>query len=89
MLLPMMVGLQMAVSVSELERGEDAGQYPGGRILTDWNLRLDQKTDVAMSGPGYRPDNGYSVRSFVNGQNAQRFCLVRTSLPGEKCPEEY
>lgn len=86
MLLPIMVGLQMAVSVSELEAGEDAMQAQSGKIMTDWNLRLDQKTDVTLSRPSYQPDQGYSIRSFSNGQH---FCLVRMNVQGEKCPEEY
>jgi len=86
MLLPIMVGLQTLVSVSELEVGEDAMQSTTGKIMTDWNLRLEQKTDAALSRPGYQPDQGYSIRSFSNGQH---FCLVRTNVQGEKCPGEY
>jgi len=86
MLLPIMVGLQTLVSVSELEGGEDAMQSPTGKIMTDWNLRLEQKTDEALSRSSYQPDQGYNVRPFDNGRH---FCLIRTNVQGERCPEEY
>lgn len=45
MLLPIMVGVQMAVSVPELEQGELSFQREGGKILRDWEDQLCLKAD--------------------------------------------
>lgn len=45
MLLPILVGLQTAVSVAELEQGELAMQAGDGKVLKDWRLRLSEKNE--------------------------------------------
>lgn len=45
MLLPILVGLQTAVSVAELEQGELAMQAGDGKVLEDWRLRLSEKNE--------------------------------------------
>ncbi len=43
MLLPILVGLQTAVAVAELEQGELAMQVGDGKVFKDWRLRLSEK----------------------------------------------
>lgn len=43
MMLPIMVGLQMAISVSELEQGELAMQDSDGKVYAEWTKRQDLK----------------------------------------------
>jgi len=43
MMLPIMVGLQMAISVAELEQGELEMQNTDGKVLTDWDKNQAHK----------------------------------------------
>ena len=85
MLLPIMVGLQMAVSVSELEQGEFSFQSASGKIFRDWNAQLDLKSpsSLASAGNGIEITKGYVVRAY-GGTN---YCLV-PKVSAEKCPQE-
>ncbi len=92
MLLPIMVGLQTAVSVSELERGEVSFQLAGGRTLRDWQTQLELKStaSLASAGEGAEIVKGYVVRAYGAGRQdaTQGFCLVPKNSD-EKCLAEY
>jgi len=86
MLLPIMVGLQTAVSVSELEQGERSFQFSSGKALQDWEGELDLKSaaSLASAGDGNELVDGYVVRAAGNNG----YCLVPKGSD-EKCPVEY
>ncbi len=86
MLLPIMVGLQTAVSVSELEQGERSFQLASGKTLMDWEAELELKSTVSLAsaGDGKELVDGYVVRAAGNDD----FCLVPKGSD-EKCPKEY
>ena len=86
MLLPIMAGLQTAVSVSELEQGERSFQLASGKTLRDWEAELDLKgaASLASAGDGSELVEGYVVRAAEN----KGYCLVPKGSD-EKCPVEY
>ncbi len=92
MMLPIMVGLQMAVSVTELEQGELAFQASSGNTLRDWEAQLALKmaSSLAAAGEGAEIERGFVVRSYGPGgaEEPQVFCLVPKDS-AEKCPQEY
>ena len=82
MLLPIMVGLQVAVSVSELEIQEISFQSENGEIMRRWQEQLDKKTNSKTTAE--LGVVGYAVRSYgVDGH-----CVVPDGT-AEKCVEEY
>jgi len=84
MLLPIMVGLQTAVSVSELEQGERSFQSLGGNVLLDWEDEHVLKAPEELSAKAEGAD--YDLR--IHGDN--KHCLVpKNKKFNEKCPEEY
>lgn len=87
MLLPIMVGVQMAVSVPELEQGELSFQREGGKILRDWEDQLCLKADPNAACNNARTPKGYVVRAFTIG-NEDKFCFVPDKSI-EKCLQEY
>ena len=86
MLLPIMVGLQTAVSVSELEQGERSFQLASGKTLRNWEAELQAKsnTSLAVAGEGFEIAEGYIVRAAGEGV----YCLVPIGSQ-EKCATEY
>lgn len=88
MLLPIMVGLQTAVSVSELQQGEVSFQRASDRTLLDWNAELELKSASSLSakkdGEEIVPGSGYVVRVYGDGGR----CLIPKGSD-EKCLEEY
>jgi len=86
MLLPIMVGLQTAVSVSELEQGERSFQLASGQTLRDWEKQLDLKSasSLAAAGQGAEVVQGYVVRAY----GESHYCLVPKDSD-EKCSPEY
>ena len=82
MLLPIMVGLQVAVSVSELELQEISFQSENGEIMRRWQEQLDMKqTSKSTAELGVA---GYVVRSYgIDGH-----CVVPDGTE-EKCAQEY
>jgi hypothetical protein len=84
MLLPIMVGLQTAVSVSELEQGEVSFQALGGKTLRDWEDEHVLNSPEALSAKA--EGVGYEVRIYGGSKR----CLVpKDNTFNEKCPEEY
>jgi len=84
MLLPIMVGLQTAVSVSELEQGERSFQSLGGKILLDWEGEHVLKSPEELSAKAEGTD--YELRMY----GGNKHCLVpKNNDFNEKCPEEY
>lgn len=49
MMLPILVGLQSAIFVAELEQGELAMQDLGGKVEADWKIRQKEKKDFMNS----------------------------------------
>jgi len=90
MLLPIMVGLQMAVSVSELEQGELSSQREGGKILRDWEDQLCLKADPNAACNNAPRPKGYVVHSFTIG-NENKSCFVPENPKSieKKCLQEY
>jgi hypothetical protein len=90
MLLPIMVGLQTAVSVTELEQGEFSFQREGGKILRDWEDRLCLKADPNAACNNAPRPKGYAVRSFTIG-NENKSCFVPDNPDSieKKCLQEY
>lgn len=86
MLLPIMVGLQTAVSVAELEQGEVSFQMASGKTLRDWQAELALKSSSSLSAKvdGEEIVSGYVVRAY--GDSGR--CLIPKESD-EKCPEEY
>ena len=86
MLLPIMVGLQTAVSVSELEQGEVSFQLASGKTMRDWESQLESKsvTSLASLGEGASVATSYLVRADGKGG----YCLVPKDSD-EECPVEY
>jgi hypothetical protein len=83
MLLPIMVGLQAAIFVSESEPRESLIQGGDGKVFAKWNSDLDFKDNLSL---GVSVE-GFELRPFGEGA-AQSFCLVPQNSD-EKCPEEY
>ena len=88
MMLPIMIGLQVAISVSELELNENTFQQVGGKTYTEWTRRLDLKKSSLLEqmGDGTEAIDGYTVRGYSGVDNG--FCLVPKDS-AEKCPPEY
>jgi len=92
MLLPIMVGLQTAVFVSELEQGERSFQDDSGKTQRDWEDELDLKgaesLAAAAAAAAVRGNEelveGYVVRADGN----EGYCLVPKGSD-EMCPMEY
>ncbi len=93
MMLPIMLGLQTAVSVSELEQGQTSFQMSSGKTLKDWNDRLEFKSfsSLASMGEGYEIIEGYIVHSYRQAEegSALGFCILPKEEPIKKCPQEY
>jgi len=88
MLLPIMVGLQTAVSVSELEQGEVAFQSLGSKILLDWEDELVSKSPESLSAKAEGEEVLPGLVVHIYGDNNR--CLVpKNNVFNEKCPEEY
>ncbi len=87
MLLPIMVGLQTAVSVSELEQGERSFQLASGKTLRDWEAELKLKSTASLASAGHGKElvEGYVVRAAAGNED---YCLVPKGSD-EKCPMEY
>ena len=88
MMLPIMVGLQVAISVSESATTENLFQQIGGKTYVEWTRRLEQKQSAYLEqfGDGAEVIEGYEVRGYSGNDNG--FCLVPKNS-AEKCPYEY
>ena len=89
MMLPIMVGLQLAISVSESELAENVFQQIGGKTYVEWSQRLDRKKSAYLEqlGDGAEVVEGYEVRGYT-GDEENGFCIVPRNST-EKCPDEY
>jgi hypothetical protein len=91
MMLPIMVGLQMAVSVAELEQGELAMQNLDGKVYADWsdrqgikNAMLEREkklfTPPASGCPdisGFLRDSSGSECAYSSGVRSDEYAVVR------------
>ena len=84
-----MVGLQLAISVSESELAENVFQQTGGKTYVEWSQRLDRKKSAYLGqlGDGTEVVEGYEVRGYTRDDD-NGFCIIPRNS-AEKCPHEY
>lgn len=90
MMLPILVGLQSAIFVAELEQGELAMQDSGGKVEDDWKKRQKEKKDFMISVLDLATDScpeGLATRGFDKISSEE--CTFSEVAPKSDVSKDY